>query len=350
MNFCEPPHSGYHWDYHTPRFFEGWYFRVTLAELGDNFAFMYSIEDPLGDRPHSGGAVQVLGLQDEYFWRTLPNVENFWADHRRLALGHWRYCPPNLKPQLLAPRVFQEKIHEGYQATATLNQGRVIDPASGEVCQWHYETKPIYGWGTPAKPTANWYSFLPIYDPGWQVLLAHGLSTGWIEWQGKRYEFSNAPAYSEKNWGKSFPKAWFWLNCNGFREEKDLALTAAAGIRQILASEEEVGLIGIHHQGKFYEFAPWTSTLTWHFSPWGSWEMTAGDRQGFTVHLSGKTDLPGQPLRAPTHTGLQFCCQDTLRGQISLELFAPDKTPLIQATSDLGGLEVGGQWWRRDFG
>jgi tocopherol cyclase len=346
MNFYEPPHSGYHWDHHTDRFFEGWYFRITLPELGDNFAFMYSIEDPLGDRPHSGGAVQILGLQDEYVWRTLPNVHNFWADHRHLALCHWRHCPPNLTPQLLAPRVFQDKIAEGYQATATLNQGRIIDPATGEICQWHYETKLVYGWGIPGKPTAHWYSFLPIYDPGWQVLLAHGLSSGWIEWRGKRYEFNDAPAYGEKNWGKSFPKGWFWLNCNAFHGEEDLALTAAGGIRQILVNEEKVGLIGIHHRGTFYEFAPWTSELTWQISPWGSWAMTAGDRQGFTVQLTGTTDLPGQPLRAPTHRGLQFCCQDTLRGHLSLELFAPDKTRLIHATSDLGGLEVGGQWWQ----
>lgn len=35
---------------------------------------------------------------------------------------------------------------------------------------------------------------------------------GWIEWGGKRYEFEDAPSYSEKNWGGSFPLKWFWVS------------------------------------------------------------------------------------------------------------------------------------------
>ena len=60
------PHSGYHWNGVDPNFFEGWYFRVTLPKLRESFAFMYSIEDPLGKSDRSGGAVQILGIDEEY--------------------------------------------------------------------------------------------------------------------------------------------------------------------------------------------------------------------------------------------------------------------------------------------
>jgi hypothetical protein len=56
----QPPHSGYHWDGITPRFFEGWYFRVMIPPLADGFAFMYSIQDPRGGQVNSGGAVQIF--------------------------------------------------------------------------------------------------------------------------------------------------------------------------------------------------------------------------------------------------------------------------------------------------
>jgi tocopherol cyclase len=65
--------------------------------------------------------------------------------------------------------------------------------------------------------------------------MAHGLATGWIDWNGKRYDFTNAPAYGEKNWGRAFPQKWFWLNCNGFNNEPDLALT------QVVAGEKCCG-------------------------------------------------------------------------------------------------------------
>ena len=70
----QTPHSGYQWDESPRRFFEGWYYRVTLPEINQTFAFMYSIEDPIGGKPHSGGAAQVLGIDDEYIWRTFPDV------------------------------------------------------------------------------------------------------------------------------------------------------------------------------------------------------------------------------------------------------------------------------------
>lgn len=35
--------------------------------------------------------------------------------------------------------------------------------------------------------------------------------SGWIEWDGERFEFEDAPSYSEKNWGAGFPTKWFWV-------------------------------------------------------------------------------------------------------------------------------------------
>ena len=63
----QTPHSGYHWNGFDRDFFEGWYFRITLPKIGESFAFMYSIEDPLGINPHSGGAAQILGIGEEYW-------------------------------------------------------------------------------------------------------------------------------------------------------------------------------------------------------------------------------------------------------------------------------------------
>ncbi|WP_009633749.1 tocopherol cyclase family protein [Synechocystis sp. PCC 7509] len=58
----QTPHSGYQWDNSDRRFFEGWYYRVTLPEINLPFAFMYSIEDPTGGKPHSGDRTQQLNV------------------------------------------------------------------------------------------------------------------------------------------------------------------------------------------------------------------------------------------------------------------------------------------------
>jgi hypothetical protein len=32
-----------------------------------------------------------------------------------------------------------------------------------------------------------------------------------VEWGERRFEFTDAPTYSEKNWGGAFPLKWFWM-------------------------------------------------------------------------------------------------------------------------------------------
>lgn len=347
----QTPHSGYHWDGSDRRFFEGWYYRVTLPEKRQTFAFMYSIEDPAGNQPESGGAAQILGPDDGYLCRTFPNVNTFWGWRNALGLGHWGKTDLQIQPKYLEPQVFDSHIQEGYQATATWHQGYLHDPGSDRTCYWQYEIKPVYGWGNSGEAqqsTAGLLSSLPIFEPGWQILMAHGLATGWIEWDGDRYEFTDAPAYGEKNWGGAFPKKWFWLNCNCFDGESDLALTAGGGRRGVLWWMESVAMIGIHYRGKFYEFVPWNSEVKWDIDPWGRWQVNAKNSQ-FEVELIGTTELPGTLLRAPTEKGLVFCCRDTMQGKLSLQLRAlQDKGNskiILEAQSNLCGLETGGGPW-----
>ncbi|MBW4556448.1 MAG: tocopherol cyclase family protein [Trichormus sp. ATA11-4-KO1] len=350
LQSTQTPHSGYHWDGSSRRFFEGWYYRVTLPDSGQTFAFMYSIEDPIGSKPYSGGAAQVLGLNDEYLCRTFPDVKKFWGSRDVLGLGHWGKTDLKTKPLYLLPAEFDLHIQQGYQATATLNQGKIHDPGTGNYCRWLYEIQPVYYWGDQNRiqqSTAGWLSSLQIFEPGWQILMAHGLASGEIDWNGQIYEFTNAPAYGEKNWGGAFPQKWFWLNCNSFEGEPDLALTAGGGKRGVLWWMESVAMIGLHYQGKFYEFVPWNSIVEWDIQPWGRWQMRARNLN-YEIELAGTTHLPGTPLRAPTANGLLFCCRDTMQGKLDLELRKlSDRQPkiILKAQSGLCGLEIGGGSW-----
>jgi tocopherol cyclase len=342
----QTPHSGYHWDSYSPNFFEGWYFRVSLPAVQQSFAFMYSLEDPLRGSA-SNSAVQILGPDDQHVGQTFRDGSNFWASKSYLGVRHWGKHDFATTPQLLAIEDFEQRVTDGYQVTATLHQGILNIPGHVAPYRWCYRTKPVYGWGNPARlqqSTAGWLSYLPIFEPGWQILMAHGLATGWIEWPGQRFEFVDAPAYAEKNWGRSFPQKWFWINCNHFENEPDLAITAGGGRRGVLGRMEEVAMMGIHHRGQFYEFAPWNSQVHWQIDPWGNWQMQAHNHQ-FQVEIIGTTDLPGTMVQVPTENGLTSCCRDTMRGLLSLEICDRQGKTVVSASSSMAGLETGGQPW-----
>ncbi|MEM6252042.1 MAG: tocopherol cyclase family protein [Cyanobacteria bacterium P01_D01_bin.156] len=338
----QTPHSGYHWNGVQHPFFEGWYYRLTLPPDQGNqtIAFMYSLQNPGTTTPATGGAVQILGPDEQYFYRSLPDISTFWAWKHKLGHG----------------QSGRGAIQESYQATANLHTGQFLDPSNRRILRWHYTIEPLYTWGTPTpQSTAGWLSQLQIFEPGWQILMAHGWATGWFEWTTlernpiHRFEFTKVPAYAEKNWGGAFPKKWFWIQCNAFDNEPDLTLTSGGGIRQVLGYHESVGMVGIHYQGKFYEFVPWNSQMSWQVSPWGDWRVWA-ENEHYRVEIVGKTELDGVLIQVPTANGLEPICRDTTRGQLLVNLWKKSEPSLVMsAYSKQAGLEIGGYSWPQNW-
>jgi tocopherol cyclase len=117
-NPWQTPHSGYHWDGRDRRFFEGWYLRLTLPDVRQTFAFMYSIDDPQGKSSLSGGVAQILGANEEYLCRTFPAAKEFWAARDGLGLGHGSKGKKEEGKGGVEPEGFDRADSEGYQVTA----------------------------------------------------------------------------------------------------------------------------------------------------------------------------------------------------------------------------------------
>jgi tocopherol cyclase len=382
------PHRGYHWQRGSDRFFEGWYFRVTLPQMRQSFVFMYAIDDPQGNTAYSGGSAQILGVDEQLIWRTLPNSQDFQADYNSCWLEHWGAGG------------------QGYRVSDRRNQGLLKDPATGKFCQWDYHTTTISTWGSTvnkpsnvahascseqlpssveplnlassnqpkqltnlghdrsntadidsskaaaiAKPRAvmGILSYLPVFEPGWQILQSHAIATGQINWCGQVYQFTDAPAYSEKNWGRTFPDRWFWLQCNSFATHPTLSITAAGGKRELLGQPTNVAMVSIHYQDQFVAFLPEDSQIYCQVAPWGEWRISAHKRSNRRnrpltwVQVVGKYERPGNQVLVPTMTGLKFLSTDTVNGDVQVKLSSPDLH--INARDNQAALEIGGDRW-----
>ncbi|XP_027354636.1 tocopherol cyclase, chloroplastic isoform X3 [Abrus precatorius] len=368
------PHSGYHFDGSTRKFFEGWYFKVSIPQRRQSFCFMYSVESPAFRKPltpleqaqygprFTGVGAQILGADDKYICQYSPESEHFWGSRHELMLGNTFVPKPNLKPpnKEVPPQEFNNTVLEGFQVTPLWHQGFIRDDGrwkTVKTARWEYSTRPVYGWGdvgSTQKSTAGWLAAFPVFEPHWQICMAGGLSTGWIEWDGERIEFDNAPSYSEKNWGGAFPRKWFWVQCNVFEGGSgDIALTAAGGLRLIpgiTENYENAALIGIHYDGQFYEFVPWNGVVNWEVTTWGYWFMSA-DNGRYVVELEATTEDPGSPLRAPTaEAGLAPACKDTCFGILKLQMWerrydGSKGKNILDVSSNMAALEVGGGPW-----
>ncbi|XP_018686198.2 probable tocopherol cyclase, chloroplastic isoform X2 [Musa acuminata AAA Group] len=259
---------------------------------------------------------------------------------------------------------FRKRVSEGFQVTPLWHQGFIRDDGRSNYVQtvktarWEYSTRPVYGWGdvkSKQKSTAGWLAAFPVFEPHWQICMAGGLSTGWIEWDGERFEFENAPSYSEKNWGAGFPRKWFWVQCNVFEGASgEVALTAAGGLRKLpglIDNYENAALIGVHYGGSFYEFVPWTGTISWDIAQWGFWHMSA-ENDTHVIELEATAGEHGTPLRAPTtEAGFVTACKDTCFGDLRLQLWERRNDDggkgkmILDVSSNMAALEVGGGPW-----
>lgn len=369
------PHSGYHFDGLPRRFFEGWYWKVVMPETGQSFALIYSIEDPLGNTDQAGVGLQVMGPNDGYICQFSQSTSGFWAERNSLALGAtFRAASSGSQGPALTGMVsedqFFRQVEHGFQASDTMQTGRMVALETGAAgppmstvpsASWSLTIEPKAGWGpTKAdaqKATAGWLSVLPIFEPHWQVLMAHGTASGWLQWGGQRYEFRDAPAYAEKNWGGGFPSKWHWIQCNSFDGYPGLSVTAVGARRGLVLGvqgvEEDVGLIGVHlENGDFVEMVPWNSDLKWDVDPWGRWRIRAINERYEAVVEATCADTAGTVLRAPTSSmGLAPFCKDTFFGQCRLRVWrrsggTKQGAPLVDASSSTAALEVGGgPWW-----
>ncbi|KAL7509595.1 hypothetical protein ACHAXN_010830 [Cyclotella atomus] len=322
--------------------------------------------------PLTLACMQLLGPQDTYLCQSDVDDTKFWGWKYAQGLGctfEWKDPASNDgRIAAMLPEEWREKVQAGFQILPFHFQGRLDghDGSLGGVkaqqgvagtAEYDFTIRPVAGWGNypplssiggldkygtaeygastngnTQYSTAGWLANYPVFEPHWQITMSNARASGSLNWNGSTYVFEDAPFYGEQNWGGAFPTKWYWAQCNSFNNHPDLAFTAGGGIRQLPFSflpgkkTETLGLIGIHHNGTFYEIVPWTGEMDWKVWPWGKWEFrgrcTDTNGMQFEAEVVASTDLPGVLLRAPTKDeGMQYFCRDSGFGHVTLSLW-----------------------------
>lgn len=337
-----PPNSHSHYVSNQKKipYFEGWFLRAVLPN-GDSFAFIYAIES-LGK-----GCVQVIDPSDTLHIGQLDSNSVFHASKKRWELSHWGHRPPYLpKPSNYPALETNQPVLQGWQVDYFGTHGSMYTESTN--VQWKLDYQPTLGWGTrgTGRHTGTWLASFPVFEPGYQVLMAHGyVSDGWVKIGDSMFDLKGSTVYAEKNWGRGFPPKWFWMQANTFQSELDLCVVALGARRTVIVAKETVGLIGIHYNGQLFEFANWSSTqMNWR-TTWGDWFIEAKSRNGFSATVSGHCKDDGMQILGPTDTGMAYTMRDTTQGTLHVRLCDPQGNVVVDDQCDTAQLEIGGDDW-----
>lgn len=268
------------------RYFEGWYFKLDTADPRSRMAVIPGVSFAPDGAAHA--FVQLIHETGATSYYEYP-IERFASSSRCFEVE-------------IGPNRFSES---GISLDLAGEQGHVV----GEVAFSKWRPWPV----TLASPgVMGPYRFTPFMECYHGVLsMDHGL-TGIIETSEGRLRFDGGRGYTEKDWGRSFPRAWVWAQCNGFEREGLSVMLSVARVPWLRSAFTGV-IAGVLHEGRLLRFATYTGARIEDciVGEGSARVVIADDTHRLTVSLSGAS--PGT-LRSPVMGDMVGTTYETLSG------------------------------------
>ncbi len=291
-------------------FFEGWYYKVVDASEQHAFAFIPGISFDANGQSHA--FVQVLDGTGGV------------ATYHRFAASEFQAGQ--------AP--FEVKLGDNFfsQTEVRLRLPDLhADLRMSGLVPWPST------WRSPG--IMGWFSFVPFMECYHGIVSLNHQVDGLIEYKGRSMDFNGGKGYGEKDWGRSFPKAWIWMQSNHFQ---DPALSLTASVARIpWLGNSFVGFIaGLWWKGELLRFTTYTGARLDEVSIDGmDVRYVLHDRRyrlELTAHHGG-----GGELVAPISGAMEGRVNESMSSRIGLRLFDKGKL-VLEEEGRRAALEVAG--------
>lgn len=293
-------------------YFEGWYFKAVDA-AGDGLAVIPGVAMPKGGRPFA--FVQLNRSGGRSAWFELPYEEfSYSRDRLDLRIGRCRFSERGLVLDL-----------SGEAGTV---RGQL---EFGELSPW-----PV----TLLSPgIMGPYRFAPFMECSHGVVSMDHSVSGALEIDGEKRSFDLGRGYIEKDWGRSFPKAWIWTQSNRF-ERTGVSLTASAARIPWLGSSFVGFIAGLLVDGTLHRFTTYTGAklVSIHHTEGGG-EFVLQDRHR-RIEIATRGAVPGK-LRSPVLGEMKGTVHESLCGEVDVRLTGRASGAMVfEGTGRSAGLEL----------
>ncbi|MHA2393943.1 MAG: tocopherol cyclase family protein [Promethearchaeota archaeon] len=215
-------------------YFEGWYHKLVDRDANHIYALIPTIA--LNKKTNSSHcAVQFFDAANatsEYFKYPLEEFKNISTKRYEIRIGQNYFS---------SERIHLDIHQQGHNILGDIEY---IDPIP-----WPKKF---------LQPGAmGFLSYIPFLETYHGVVSMNHKLRGNISINGERIDFENGKGYMEKDWGKSFPVAWIWMQSNHFSNQNLSFMFSLAKV-PFLGMKINGFLSAIWYEGKFYKFATYT--------------------------------------------------------------------------------------------
>ncbi len=293
-------------------YFEGWYIKCLSDDLSSSIAFIPGIS--LGKDPHAFIQINRSDNQSQYL--RFP-IDSFTFEKNMFAVA----------------------IENNYFSDRGLKLScRNSDISlTGELVFDNVQTYPSRFLAPGIMGVFTYIPFMQCYHG--VVSMRHRIK-GVLSIDGEDLGFENGIGYIEKDWGRSFPESWVWMQANPFQDSETTFMLSIAKVPWM--GVWFTGMIGFLNDGKnTYRFATYLGD---------SVSFLEEDDGGVYIHVKGpKYHLrvygefgEGGALLAPTKGQMSRTIKESLNSTLHVELTDKRHNVIFHDTSHIAGLEICG--------
>jgi tocopherol cyclase len=295
------------------RYFEGWYFKLVSADEASALAVIPGLA--YDERGEGHAFVQVLdGRRHTASYHRMA-LEAFQPDARRFAL--------RLGDNYFSAERLELNLPE-LQGSLTL-AGRVPWPVSAF-----------------SPGIMGWYAFVPFMECYHGIVSMDSALSGTLVHHGQEQRFDGGRAYLEKDWGRSFPSSWIWMQSNHF-EQPGVSFKASVARIPWLGSAFVGFIAGLWLNGTLYRFTTYTGARLVHSSVDGDTvQLQWRDRRHKLEVIAVRSE--GGDLVSPVLGAMTGRVNESMSARIALRLSNISGKLIWEGEGRSGGLEVAGPY------
>ncbi len=185
------------------------------------------------------------------------------------------------------------------------------------------------------------FSYVPFMECYHGVVNIHHEIEGKLNINGEDVDFTNGYGYIEKDWGRSFPKWWVWMQSNHFEEENISLMFSVAKIPWL--GQHFTGFLSfLKIKDKLFLFSTYTGAQIkkLHYQD-GLIEILVAD-QHHMLKISGRYEENGI-LKAPKNGLMERLISESISSSVKVVLIDRQGKILFKGNGKNAGLEVVGK-------
>ena len=297
----------------TKKYFEGWYFKVVNADETKAFALIPGIAmDETGNKQ---AFIQVL-------------------DGKKKTAVYHRFDAAQFIP---AEKKFLIEINKN-----SFSENHISLHLPGIRGELHFSgnipwPKPFYSPGIMGP-----YAFAPFMECYHGIVSMDHVINGELIIDNEKINFDNGRGYIEKDWGRSFPSAYFWLQTNHF-SEPGISLKASVAKIPWIRNSFTGFIAGVWLKKKLIRFTTYNqSVLRKSFADRENLELVMENRN-YLLEIFARRDH-ATTLASPILGLMEGRIEESMTSTTEVRLF--DKKNGVEIFNDAGrntGLEIAGR-------